>query len=623
MNKEMRKFYKKLRKMNNEGVTFKKFDGKLISDFEAEDLNIPEGYSIVDNEIYSGDIKIGEFEVASFEENEDIDLSEFEDLDVDYEEDEEETRRFSIRNGLNAVRYGISNFFGNLGKRKEISIDDDITDDITEEVEEIEEVEENSKNIKNSLDINEIFNEISKLNPSVNMEYDSINEKLILLGVKPEELKLPEGFYYNEKNGITNKHNTESGEYIAFGVEVLNDENTNQNSNSKSTEGNNSHDINNNLPIEDDDDFVDDIEIEYREPKRVKVFRKLKGAVLLAGSAIRNFFYGIANNTSKFFENFGKRKEILIDEDILGDDDDIIVDENTSNNKKSSKNSGQSNNLEELKKKMNELSIRFAELENLTTSKIKTLDDETKEKYAFVADTANSMLLGLTKEQMIEMYKNGGNESLTNYFSSNFTLEEKIKRVEAAIKYLEDVNKSLDKDIEKLSKKGPSASTVIRNYLFNSEEDVRSKFKEFNNYDELEEKIKYYEEFLKNHDLSHPDDQPMKERMEQKLAGLKNIYEENSKNANDNRSEKMAYYTQMSMGIDKKIDRMNKERQLKLLQAELDGKTMVNLGLAEERKIDEEKIKLLRLKRECLERKAEVNKYYEEKAARMTEALKR
>ena len=85
----------------------------------------------------------------------------------------------------------------------------------------------------------------------------------------------------------------------------------------------------------------------------------------------------------------------------------------------------------------------------------------------------------------------------------------------------------------------------------------------------------------------------------------------------------MAYYTQVSMGIDKKIDRINKERQLKILQAELEGKTVVNLGLAEERKIDEEKIKLLKLKRECLERKAEVNKYYEEMAARMTAALKR
>ena len=32
---------------------------------------------------------------------------------------------------------------------------------------------------------------------------------------------------------------------------------------------------------------------------------------------------------------------------------------------------------------------------------------------------------------------------------------------------------------------------------------------------------------------------------------------------------------------------------------------------------------LLRLKKECLERKAAVNKYYEEQAARMTKALKR
>ena len=117
--------------------------------------------------------------------------------------------------------------------------------------------------------------------------------------------------------------------------------------------------------------------------------------------------------------------------------------------------------------------------------------------------------------------------------------------------------------------------------------------------------------------------------MEEKLSALKERYNEimeskNDKNAeNDLRNEKMAFYTQTAMGIDSAVDRIEKERKLKLLQAELEGKTMINLGLAEERKIDAKKAELLRLKKECLERKAEVNKYYEEQAVRMTNALKR
>ena len=36
-----------------------------------------------------------------------------------------------------------------------------------------------------------------------------------------EQLVLPEGFYVNEKNGITNKHNTQNGMYCTLRVEDL------------------------------------------------------------------------------------------------------------------------------------------------------------------------------------------------------------------------------------------------------------------------------------------------------------------------------------------------------------------------------------------------------------------
>ena len=165
---------------------------------------------------------------------------------------------------------------------------------------------------------------------------------------------------------------------------------------------------------------------------------------------------------------------------------------------------------------------------------------------------------------------------------------------------------------------------------FNSIQDTKAKFDEFDKPEielkEIEEKIAYYEEFLNTHDLSHADDQDMKERMEQKLTALKERYNDLSKDEtaeNNLRTEKMSFYTQTSKGIDKSIERIEKERQLRILQAELEGKTVINLGLAEERKIDAKKAELLRLKKECLERKAKVNKYYEEQAARMTAALKR
>ena len=620
MNKEMRKFYRKLMKMDNEGVTFRKYDGKIISDFEAEDLNLPEGYSIVNNEIFNGDTKIGELEVTSFDENEDINLEDFEDLDIDFEEDEEKERRFSFRRGLNSIRYGISNFFGNFGKRRNIELEDetmDLDEDETMNLDE-DEIVQNTNNIKNSLDINEILDEIIRLNPSKNIEYNPTNNRIII-DVNPEELELPEGFYYNKKNGITNKHNTESGAYITISVDSSFVEK--QSIKTVPASVDNGFENNSSMPDEDDEEF----DVEFKEPKRVKVFRKLRGAAVLTGSAIRNFFYGIANNTSRFFENFGKRKELSIDEDIFLDNEDMFDNnQDVTSSKKDSvieKSNRKSSNIEELSEKMDELTKRYAELNGLTSNKIDSLDDETKAKYAYTADTANSILLGLNKEQITEMYKNGGRDSLNNYFNSKFTLEERINRVEATIKYLEDVNKSLDEDLAKSNKK-TLVTNEVKKYNFTSKEDVKAKFKEFDNYEEVKEKIKYYEDFLKTHDLSHPDDQPMKERMEQKLADLKAIYSDKVDNT-DSRTEKMAYYTQVSMGIDKKIDRINKERQLKILQAELEGKTVVNLGLAEERKIDEEKIKLLKLKRECLERKAEVNKYYEEMAARMTAALKR
>ena len=184
------------------------------------------------------------------------------------------------------------------------------------------------------------------------------------------------------------------------------------------------------------------------------------------------------------------------------------------------------------------------------------------------------------------------------------------------------------KDESKATKEEPKNEASKKDYSVNDiKNTIESYDKKAKHFKEIEEKIAYYEEFLNTHDLSHADDQGMKQRMEEKLNNLRNEYSTlksyNDSHKNEIVDEKMAFYTRSAMGIDKNIDKLEKERQYRILKAQLEGKTIVNLGLAEERKIDAKKAELLRLKEECLRRKAEENKYYEEMAARMTSALKR
>lgn len=61
--------------------------------------------------------------------------------------------------------------------------------------------------------------ELVRLNPTVKFDVrdTSVSPIIIIYGNVPgEKLKLPNGYYYNEKNGITDKHNTGSGLYESF-----------------------------------------------------------------------------------------------------------------------------------------------------------------------------------------------------------------------------------------------------------------------------------------------------------------------------------------------------------------------------------------------------------------------
>ena len=82
------------------------------------------------------------------------------------------------------------------------------------------------KDVSQSTNLYEIAEVIQQLNPNAeirvaDMGLDPIATQRFYSSVPVEQLVLPEGFYYNDKNGITNKHNTQTGAYCALEVEDL------------------------------------------------------------------------------------------------------------------------------------------------------------------------------------------------------------------------------------------------------------------------------------------------------------------------------------------------------------------------------------------------------------------
>ena len=64
------------------------------------------------------------------------------------------------------------------------------------------------------------------LNPTVdirlgNPEMLSYADNTIFSSVPMDKIKLPGGFYYNEKNGITNKNKTENGNYVSLNLNSI------------------------------------------------------------------------------------------------------------------------------------------------------------------------------------------------------------------------------------------------------------------------------------------------------------------------------------------------------------------------------------------------------------------
>jgi len=65
-----------------------------------------------------------------------------------------------------------------------------------------------------------LIREIKRLNPKVKIEAD-YDRWIMYSSVDIDKLVLPEGFYYNQKNGVTNKHRTKNWWYVSVSVKPI------------------------------------------------------------------------------------------------------------------------------------------------------------------------------------------------------------------------------------------------------------------------------------------------------------------------------------------------------------------------------------------------------------------
>lgn len=72
--------------------------------------------------------------------------------------------------------------------------------------------------------------QLNDLNPGANITVDDANPNILYSDIDANLLTLPNGWYYNNKNVITNKHNTETGMYQSYTVEKYQEEKNNSSS---------------------------------------------------------------------------------------------------------------------------------------------------------------------------------------------------------------------------------------------------------------------------------------------------------------------------------------------------------------------------------------------------------
>ena len=72
------------------------------------------------------------------------------------------------------------------------------------------------------MDLKELTKELSRLNPGAGIVSGLEGNPKVIFGLlEPEKLVMPKGYSYNEKDGITNKHESETGRYNYFEYRLL------------------------------------------------------------------------------------------------------------------------------------------------------------------------------------------------------------------------------------------------------------------------------------------------------------------------------------------------------------------------------------------------------------------
>ncbi len=131
--------------------------------------------------------------------------------------------------------------------------------------------------ISESTDVEEVIDELKRLNPGAVIKFDK-KERICYVSTPVEKLILPEGFYYSEKNGITNKGRTVSGLFTAIDVRRL----------TRELET----DVEDEVEFEDDDEEIDDFGVgtvsrgKNKKNKKTKKGNSKVKKIFLTGAAI-------------------------------------------------------------------------------------------------------------------------------------------------------------------------------------------------------------------------------------------------------------------------------------------------------------------------------------------------
>ncbi len=313
-----------------------------------------------------------------------------------------------------------------------------------------------------------------------------------------------------------------------------------------------------------------------------------------------------------------------------------------------------------INKKINELSEENKdrlkndkEFENKYSKKLEYVVELGKDKFENNIVILENNYKDLEKEEVlskIEQIKNSYKlyirNDLIDIYNSLFNKEMDYPNLTESLKILKNVKDNIEKTVVKEEPKtkddAPSKKDVSTTNIFKKPKNVLPSFYEkitnsdfiskvnnqFNEYDSLykeirkvKEKIMDYDEFLNTHELNHPDDAKLKENIQNNVSNLKVKYEElKQENSIDLKNERIAFYTQIAMNIDKRIEKTNLDRKVLLFNySQTHDTKLIDESLNKANEIKE----LEKIKEACLFRKSKEYTYFENKGSQIIHALKR